>query len=473
MTLNEFINKKYISHFINISKEFFINRLNSFIVLFLYVLSISFTNCDISKYLIDTNKIMATALTNDDRKETIIYPKNQNYTLKWGYLSPIQKFSNKQLKAITDYLDGHSIIKYYFQLEYSYNKEDAALLDYWENSPFYKDEVNYNNCAAAGSQFSIFETEKDDKYMNLYPDRRLSKNIDNHLPETEEEIALTSYKADYYLNYGYRQEAGGSIQEISSLNELIGKTLSGRTICGIFETPEYKEYVDKNIPIRMDKAPSFYDNSAFLLKGSLENFLQKTFSAEAPDNYGIYIKIKNNYSENLNLLNKIRFYSSTFDGPANTGDYFKHFRMNVNFSHTKLNTIDSAIDTFTSNVYYIIAAVIITFSIIFITIVLLKLIRIIIKVNKKSKIVTLKSSLIYNLIIFPIMIILYLLSLPLTWILVIISNVLLGYPILYINWIIFGYCLLFTICISTLLYLIMFIIQLKKAKETDNAFKTN
>lgn len=56
---------------------------------------------------------------------------------------------------------------------------------------------------------------------------------------------------------------------------IIGKTLSGHTICGIFETPEYKEWGDNNISIRMDEATCFYDNSVFVLKGSLNNFLQK------------------------------------------------------------------------------------------------------------------------------------------------------------------------------------------------------
>lgn len=41
------------------------------------------------------------------------------------------------------------------------------------------------------------------------------------MPENETETALTSYKADYYLNYGYRAEKREKIFKFNSPDELI------------------------------------------------------------------------------------------------------------------------------------------------------------------------------------------------------------------------------------------------------------
>lgn len=252
---------------------------------------------------------------------------------------------------------------------------------------------------------------------------------------------------------------------------IIGKTLSGHTICGIFETPEYKEWWDNNISIRMDEAPCFYDNSVFVLKGSLNNFLQKTFSKEAPKDYGIYIKLKDDYSKNLKLLNSLNFYSSSFDGTVNTGSCFDHYKMHVYFSNIDLVSIDFAVNTFTSKIYFLTMAFIIVFITIFIVAFLVKLIHAILQSNKQSNIMSFKSSDLYNMIIFPIMVILYLLSLPLTWLLLIISNSFFSHSILYLNWMTFSYGLLFIICLSAICYLIMLVIKgcAKKPKETDKS----
>ena len=98
------------------------------------------------------------------------------------------------------------------------------------------------NVSAQSDQFKKFgllEIPQNNNYLKLVPDKRL-ENVASSLPKNENEIALTSYQADCYMKYGYRDNDNKTV-ELNSLEDLIGKKLERFTIIGIFENPFFKE----------------------------------------------------------------------------------------------------------------------------------------------------------------------------------------------------------------------------------------
>ena len=88
-------------------------------------------------------------------------------------------------------------------------------------------------------KFGLLEIPQNNNYLKLVPDKRL-ENVASSLPKNENEIALTSYQADCYMKYGYRDNDNKTV-ELNSLEDLIGKKLERFTIIGIFENPSFKE----------------------------------------------------------------------------------------------------------------------------------------------------------------------------------------------------------------------------------------
>ena len=60
----------------------------------------------------------------------------------------------------------------------------------------------------------------------------------SRLPQTSDEIAITDYHADLFMRFGYRDGQEGAVQQIDSAEDLIGKTIYGRTIVGVYSTEE-------------------------------------------------------------------------------------------------------------------------------------------------------------------------------------------------------------------------------------------
>lgn len=73
----------------------------------------------------------------------------------------------------------------------------------------------------------------------LTPDPRLTKSC--RLPENIGEIAVTDHIADKFMMFGYQNDANGETCAIEKLDDLIGKTIAGLTVVGIFCTTESKE----------------------------------------------------------------------------------------------------------------------------------------------------------------------------------------------------------------------------------------
>lgn len=164
--------------------------------------------------------------------------------------------------------------------------------------------------------FGLLEIPQNNNYLKLVPDKRL-ESVASSLPKKENEIALTSYQADCYMKYGYRDNDNQTVK-LNSLEDLIGKKLERFTIIGIFENPSFKEggvskdyivkkygkgetYVDENLP-------NYNPLEGYFIIGN--NVYSSFNETNVKNEYigtsdGVYITLPKDENESLKLLNEL------------------------------------------------------------------------------------------------------------------------------------------------------------------------
>lgn len=164
--------------------------------------------------------------------------------------------------------------------------------------------------------FGLLEIPQNNNYLKLVPDKRL-ESVASSLPKKENEIALTSYQADCYMKYGYRDNDNQTVK-LNSLEDLIGKKLERFTIIGMFESPSFKErgiskdyivkkygkgetYVNENLP---DYNPL---EGYFIIGNNVYSSFNET---NVKNEYmgtsdGVYITLPKDENESLKLLNEL------------------------------------------------------------------------------------------------------------------------------------------------------------------------
>ena len=164
--------------------------------------------------------------------------------------------------------------------------------------------------------FGLLEISQNNNYLKLVPDKRL-ENVASSLPMNENEIALTSYQADCYMEYGYRDNDYQTV-ELNSLEDLIGKKLERFTIIGIFENPSFKEGgVSKDYLVQKYGKGETYVNETLPDYNPLEGYfivgnnVYSSFNeAKMKNEYtgtsdGVYITLPKDENESLKLLNEL------------------------------------------------------------------------------------------------------------------------------------------------------------------------
>lgn len=145
---------------------------------------------------------------------------------------------------------------------------------------------------------------------NLTSDPRLS--VKSRLPENFNEIAITDYHADLFMRLGFKDVDGdGAVYEIETPDNLIGKTIAGLKICGIYKT---SEDIDK-----------FKDKYDFVYNGKYRN--GNSFNNLYLDDIDNFIK---DYSRGFHVFGfgfvKSGFYESY------TGEKLKDFNVLYNLA---------------------------------------------------------------------------------------------------------------------------------------------
>ena len=184
---------------------------------------------------------------------------------------------------------------------------DDNFLDVSKNVPVQRDQFK---------KFGLLEIPENNNYLELVPDKRL-KNVVSSLPKNENEIALTSYQADCYMKYGYRDNDNKTV-ELNSLEDLIGKKLERFTIVGIFENPSFKEGgVSKDYIVKKYGKEETYVNENLPNYNPLEGYFiigNNVYSSFNESNMkneymgtsdGVYITLPKDGNESLKLLNEL------------------------------------------------------------------------------------------------------------------------------------------------------------------------
>ena len=165
-------------------------------------------------------------------------------------------------------------------------------------------------------KFGLLEIPQNNNYLKLVPDKRL-ENVASSLPKNENEIALTSYQADCYMKYGYRDNDNQTVK-LNSLEDLIGKKLERFTIIGIFENPSFKEGgVSKDYIVKKYGKEETYVNENLPDYNPLEGYFiigNNVYSSFNETNVkneymgtsdGVYITLPKDENESLKLLNEL------------------------------------------------------------------------------------------------------------------------------------------------------------------------
>lgn len=187
--------------------------------------------------------------------------------------------------------EEHQIIESYVGKENvtnTYGQIDQAFLDVTKN--VYTQGDYFQN-------FGLLELSQNGNYLKLVSDKRLG-DVVSSLPKNENEIALTSYQADCYMKYGYRDNDYQTIT-LNSIGDLVGKKLERFTITGIFESPSFKEgEISKDYIVKKYGKEQTYTNENLSNYNPLERY---------------YIVGSNAYSS-FNETNSKNEYMGTSDG---------------------------------------------------------------------------------------------------------------------------------------------------------------
>ena len=159
------------------------------------------------------------------------------------YTSEIQTMyaHNQCMVGITNYQNYDAIVKYNNDIEpiIIYSESNYEEFDeYYEDSS--SNYLQFNN----NTWYAELDPVTGEKDANLSPDSRFINKDLCRLPQTANEVAITDYYADKFIQLGYNQN--GRKIEIFTPDDLIGKKFGGLTICGVYSTEidlsDYREY---------------------------------------------------------------------------------------------------------------------------------------------------------------------------------------------------------------------------------------
>ena len=229
--------------------------------------------------------------------------------------SQIGMFSEKQLQIIEQHFQSEPLKEAGLGGPNIYSDIFGVNI----NEAFWADTVNPYIRAALSYFSGVFEINSlhGETDANLKPDARLLASTKCELPSEYDQIAITDMKADMFLRFGYRDE-DKYISEINTIDELIGKSIMGLTICGIYSTetarPDYTKYQDpqerfeNSLDIELFYGGFQILNSAFVCSGFGEYHLQSPMSnLQPPSPYRTLVKLSNNFSYDLKLFKKLTY----------------------------------------------------------------------------------------------------------------------------------------------------------------------
>ncbi len=150
------------------------------------------------------------------------------------------------------------------------------------------------------------------------------------------EIAITDLELDLYIRYGYRTD-GGEIIKITKPDDMIGRTMDGYTVCGVYSTEvdrelfkqldeDYYGMTRKEIDefksgigvwYHLDNRMNTYKNGLkyslvnkiFVAEGFIEKFYEEFIDYREYDenNLSVFFRLSGDYEKDYAFLKKIEY----------------------------------------------------------------------------------------------------------------------------------------------------------------------
>ena len=358
----------------------FKNKLKFFLSLILTLITIIFLGISIVTLNSNPTKAQISMLIENNLKDVIILPNNNVKTGNFPLAETNILFTDNQINNIKQITKQDNLIYVYegFSSRVS-PQEQIKLFDYEKNLTF---DVNtiYNSTTPTpysynykGYPSGIIEMEESDlDYTEFIIDERIKDSSLCHFPSGYNEIALTSFKANMYMEYGVKRN-DGTIKEINSIDDLIGETLDKYVITAIYTTEEDIDFSKRHSFINTESNKKTNENNAYLggtyinnhiimKKGFVNDFCLKN-NTIYQDKIGVFYKLNsNNKNSLLTLMKELKYKSSINEYNQST------FKDTTYFYNAKLvSPISSVAETIYNQKYsvnHIIFLVITIFSLI-------------------------------------------------------------------------------------------------------------
>ncbi len=194
-------------------------------------------------------------------------------------------FTPKQQEILKSY-DAHELFDYKFKIYLDYHKitdENYLSIKYIRQS-------NYS-CLV----LPLWD-ESSDQFIQ---DERIKNNSNAHFPKKVDEVAISSFMADYLINYTSSDDYG----DLNDVNDLIGKKLMFFTICNIYSTKDEIEIDKFRTTARDEDDAAYKDLEKMTNDASYSLFLYAcpTFADEYQNLPPIYIYSERDSDEDLKI----------------------------------------------------------------------------------------------------------------------------------------------------------------------------
>ena len=238
--------------------------------------------------------------------------------------------NEEQRSYLSEYLDGRS---YGLYVENSYGSAERLINHI--NLGNYEDRRNpYDSFGKDIEGIVEIDAENGENEFGLTADSRFADKSLCRLPRNLNEIAITDLELDLYIRYGYRTD-GGEIIKITKPDDMIGRTMDGYTVCGVYSTEvdrelfkqldeDYYGMTRKEIDefksgigvwYHLDNRMNTYKNGLkyslvnkiFVAEGFIEKFYEEFIDYREYDenNLSIFFRLSGDYEKDYELLKKI------------------------------------------------------------------------------------------------------------------------------------------------------------------------
>ncbi len=255
--------------------------------------------------------------------------RSQNITI----VKVIRSYLNEEQRSyLSEYLNGRS---YGLYVENSYGSAERLINHI--NLGNYEDRRNpYDFFGKEIDGFVEIDAENGENDFGLTADSRFADKSLCRFPRNLNEIAITDLELDLYIRYGYRTD-GGEIIKITKPDDMIGRTMDGYTVCGVYSTEvdrelfkqldeDYYGMTRKEIDefksgigvwYHLDNRMNTYKNGLkyslvnkiFVAEGFIEKFYEEFIDYREYDenNLSVFFRLSGDYEKDYAFLKKIEY----------------------------------------------------------------------------------------------------------------------------------------------------------------------